>query len=251
MKMRILILLFTTSSILAFPPGKLILQNIDDNYKLTGDIKARVTITQQKSGQGTRTVETSFSRRDRDDAFLITITGPESDKGNGYLRIGDNLWIYRRNTRTFQHISRSESIAGTDARGDDFEYRKISEQYQILLDSSGTEKVGLDTLGTIPVYRIELLAKVNDVDFPRKTLWVRTDNFLILKDRSYSRSGTPLQTAFYLKYVKTSGSSIPVKQMYIDEFEKGNKSIVEISEIDTRVLDDFIFTKAYLENLNR
>jgi hypothetical protein len=44
---------------------------------------------------------------------------------------------------------------------------------------------------------------------------------------------------------------VPVKQMFIDEFEKGNKTIVEISGIQTDKLSDDIFTKAYLENLSK
>ena len=42
-----------------------------------------------------------------------------------------------------------------------------------------------------------------------------------------------------------------MKQLFIDEFEKGNKTIVEISDIVPGKLDDKIFTKAYLENLSK
>jgi hypothetical protein len=44
---------------------------------------------------------------------------------------------------------------------------------------------------------------------------------------------------------------VPVQQLFIDEFEKGNKTIVEISGIITEKLGDAIFTKAYLENLSK
>lgn len=74
---------------------------------------------------------------------------------------------------------------------------------------------------------------------------------LLLKDQSFSGSGTLLQTAFYLKYSNIDGSPVPVKQLFIDEFDKGNKSIVEISGISTEKLDDGLFTKAHLENLSK
>ena len=32
------------------------------------------------------------------------------------------------------------------------------------------------------VYRFEIRAKVNDVDYPRKVYWIRRDNGLILKE---------------------------------------------------------------------
>ena len=60
-----------------------------------------------------------------------------------------------------------------------------------------------------------------------------------------------MQTAYYLKFTEIKGALIPVKQMFVDEFEKGNKTVVEISDISIDDLDDQIFTKAYLENLSK
>ena len=91
---------------------------------MTTDIRAKVTLTQQKVNQGTKNIEMIYYRRDSDDSFLIVMSAPETDKGNGYLRVGDNFWMYRRNTRTFQHINRDESIGGTNAHAEDFEKEK-------------------------------------------------------------------------------------------------------------------------------
>jgi hypothetical protein len=35
-----------------------------------------------------------YYERDADGAFLIVMTAPEVEKGNGYLRLGDNMWMY-------------------------------------------------------------------------------------------------------------------------------------------------------------
>lgn len=228
-----------------------ILRFMENNYSMKSDIKANVVFTQQKVRQGAKRMEMVYYRRDSDDAFLIVMTGPESEKGNGYLRMGDNFWMYRRNTRTFQHINRDESIGGSDARGDDFENRKLTELYGPALDSAGAEKISEEMLGQIPVYRFEVKAKVNDIDYPKKIYWVRKDNFLLLKEQAFSLSGTHMQTAYYLNYATIDGRYVPVKQMFVDEFEKGNKTIVELSGISTGKLDDAIFTKAYLENLSK
>ena len=106
------------------------LEKIQDNINMTTDVKARVMFTEQKVDQGTKVIDSIYYRRDSDDSFLIVMVGPESEKGNGYLRSGDNFWMYRRNTRTFQHINRDENIGGTDARGGDFEKRKLPELYE-------------------------------------------------------------------------------------------------------------------------
>lgn len=228
------------------------LLNVYDNlYKQVTDIQSVVNLTQQKAGQGTKKLEMNYYRRDSDKSFLITMTGPEAEKGNGYLRVGDNFWMYRKNTRTFQHINRDESIGGSDAKGDDFEGRLLTEMYEAAKDSAGNEKITEEMLGKFPVWRFEVVAKVNDVDYPKKVYWIRKDKPVMLKETSSSSSGTLMQTVYYLAFTEIRGRLIPVKQLIIDEFEKGNKSIVEISGISTDKLSNDIFTKAYLENLSK
>lgn len=235
----------------ALPKGAEMLAKMEANTRLRSDMTATVSLTQQKTGQGIKTLGMLFYRRDSDKSFLIIMTAPESDKGNGYLRVGDNFWLYRRNTRAFQHINRDENIAGTDAQGDDFEDRKFTELYATQVDSGGREKISEEILGKVPVYRMLVKAKVHDVDYPSKTYWVRRDNFLILKEQSFSLSGTLMQTAYYLKYTVIKERYVPVEQIFIDEFEKGNKTKLNISRIVTDPISKDVFTKAYLENLSK
>ena len=118
-------------------------------------------------------------------------------------------------------------------------------------DAAGREAVVPDTLGKIPVYRMELKAKVHDVDYPRKTFWVRRDNFLLLKETSFTQSGTLMQTAYFLKYTPLEGRFVPVEQIFIDEFEKGNKTKLALADISLAPIASEVFTKAYLENLSK
>lgn len=235
----------------AAPSGAEILVKMEKNTSLTQDVTATVTLTQQKAGQGIKNFRMLFHRRDSDDSFLIVFQAPESEKGNGYLRVGENFWMYRRNTRTFQHVNRDENIGGTDAQGDDFEDRPVRELYAVSKDSSGTEKVTEEILGKVPVFRVEVSAKVNDVDYPRKIWWVRRDNFLVLKEASYALSGALMQTAYFLKYTPIQGRFVPVEQIFIDEFEKGNKTKVDLGNISLAPIPREVFTKAYLENLSK
>lgn len=223
-----------------------ILVKLDDLMEMKTDARAKVTITQQKSQQGTKVSDMVYYRRDKDDAFMIAIAAPESEKGNGYLKVGDNFWMYRKNTRTFQHINRDESIGGSDAKGDDFEKKKMTELYEGVKGTLTDEM-----LGKIAVYKFELKAKVTDVDYPKKVYWVEKDTFLPRKEQSYSASGTLMETAYYLKYAVVDGRYVATLMRFIDEFEKGNQTMVEISGISTAKLDDSIFTKAYLENLSK
>ena len=244
-------LALTSFSFAETPSISFILKKLEENMEITNDISSKVLLTQNKIEQGVKVFEMIYFRRDLDDSFLIVMTAPEAEKGNGYLRVGGNFWMYRRNTRTFQHINRDESIGGTDAKADDFEKRKITELYAGAADNKGKEIINEELLGKIPVYTLEVKAIVHDVDYPKKVYWVKKDDYLPLKEQSYSLSGTLMQTAYFLNYTQINGKYVPIKHIYIDEFEKGNKTIVEISNISTDKLDDKIFTKAYLENLSK
>lgn len=233
------------------PPVNDILKKVETLQKINSDAQAKVVLTEQKAGQGVKVINADYYRRDFDNSFLIIMTAPESEKGNGYLRKGDNFWMYRKNTRTFQHIGRSESIGGSDVRGGDFEQRSLTDLYAPDEDSTGAEIIREEMLGRIPVYRFEVKAKVSDVSYPRKVYWTRRDNNLPLKEESYTMSRVLMQTTYYLKYVEIKGRYVPVKQVYIDEFEKGNKTIAELSDISIDTLSSDLFTKAYLENLSK
>lgn len=244
----IAIMLFTSIVAHAAPKAGDIIRRIDYMMEQIGDLSVRVSLVQNKARQGVKSYESIYFRRDKTDEFLIVILAPDTEKGNGYLRVGENFWMYRQNTRTFQHISRDESIMGTDAKGGDFEKRKLAELYR---PQSGEGGVAEEMLGKKPVYKFTIVAQVNDVTYPRQIYWVQRDNFLPLKIESYSLSGTLMQTAYFPKWTVVDGKFIPIQHIYIDEFEKGNKTIVELSGISTEKLDPRIFTKAYLENLSR
>lgn len=244
-------LLVIPNLVLAAPKVNDILKELENIMELKSDGTAKVVITQQKAGEGTKKFESIYYRRDSDNSFLIIMTAPEVEKGNGYLKQGDNFWMYRRNTRTFQHINRDESIAGSDSKGQDFEYKKLTEMYKAATDASGNDKLTETKLGEIPVYQFEVTAKIEDVSYPKQVYWVQKDNYLPLKIQSYSLSGTLMQTAYFLKYTQLQGKYMWIKGMFIDEFEKGNKSLVEITNISLQKIGDHTFTKAYLENLSK
>jgi hypothetical protein len=181
------------------------------------------------------------------------MTDPTNEKGNGYLRVGENMWMYRRNARTFQKMSRYQPIAGTDMQASDFEKRKYTELYKPILDDNQQEILVEETLGKagIPVYRIEVNAIVKDIQFPRSVYWVNKETFLLMKAEEYSLSGTHMMTSYFTRYATIGDKYVPSKILVVDEFEKGNKTLVELSQIALENVDNEVFTKAYLENLSK
>ena len=244
-------LLMTFSVLADQPDGSKILKLLETNESLKDDVHATVSLTETRPGQGAKIMQCEYYRRDSDKSFVIALTAPETDRGNGYLRQGDHFWMYRQNTRTFQHITRDESIGGSDARGQDFESRPLTQMYAPSKDAKGAELLRADTIGGVPCWRLEVRAIVSDVDYPRKTFWVRQDNLFLAKDQSFSTSGTLMHTGYYTKYQPVAGRQIPMRQVHVDEVEKGNRTLVDLTDMKVGKLDAQIFTKAWLESRSK
>ncbi len=246
-----LVSLLIISELFALPKINSLLEEIDKVQKLSSDVTAKMRFIQERPVQGRRVIEMQYYRRDKDDAFLLIMLDPPVERGNGYLKVNDNFWLYRRNTRTFQHINRDENISGTDIKGGDLERRKTDELYQAELDDKGKEKIIETTLGKISVYKFSIVAKVEDVTYPRQTIYVKTSNKLILKTESYTKSGTLMLTQYFTKYAKVKDRYIVKQAINIDEFEKGNKTMWVIIDFSFDKINDDYFTKGYLENLSQ
>ena len=228
-----------------------ILEEMEKRQELGVDVTVKVKTTTQRVRQGTRLQQFIYYLRDSEDAYLFMGISPENNKGVGYLRVEGNNWYYRPNTRTFQHLSRSDRIAGTDMTVQDIEKRKFTEMYGPVTDENGNEIYTEEMLGKIPVYKFEVRAKVKDVNYRKLIYWVRRDNYLELKRDDYSLSDTLMYTNYTLKYTKIEDRYLPIKGMRVDQFEEGNKTIYEYSGISLEPIDDAVFTKAYLENLSK
>ncbi len=237
----------------ATPSVQDIIDYYDTNYQLRSDMTARARLTTKDPEQGTKVIDSVLYRRDKDDAFLIVLAAPETERGNGYLRVGDNMWLYKRATRTFTHIGRDEKIGGSNATAGDIETRKFKELYKPSTDANGKDIISEETLGTakIPVYRLEVIAQVNDVKYPKLVMWVTRDKYLELKRESYSLSGTLMETDLYTNYKEVEGRFVPLLQKYTDEVEKGRTTLLEIIGISFNKVDDYKFDKSYLESLSK
>src|SRR5271157_3237873 len=140
-------LLLSSAGLWASPSVQDIIDYYDTNYQLRSDMTARATLTTKDPEQGTKVIDSVLYRRDKDDAFLIVLADPETERGNGYLRVGDNMWLYKRATRTFTHIGRDEKIGGSNATAGDIETRKFKELYKPSTDSNGKDVLTEETLG--------------------------------------------------------------------------------------------------------
>lgn len=251
---KIILTLVTVLLITAFVPTMVsaaelnyekILKSIDNltSFKTT-DFSAVMTMVTEDPEKGVDKKVVQQFRRDKDDKFLMLIEEPDVQKGQGYLRINDNLWFYDPESRKFSHTSLKENFSNTDAKHSDFGRSSLAEDYNVTGQTEGK-------LGRYNVYILDLKGKTNEVTYPYVKLWITKKNYLVLKASDYSLTKRLLRTSYFPKYAKVGNNYTPSVMIFVDNLVKGKKTQVSIKNISIDKLPDSVFTKSYVERVNR
>jgi outer membrane lipoprotein-sorting protein len=208
------------------------------------DFSCIYTIVTEKPGQNNSVTEAMLFRRDRSDLFLLLIRKPDAQKGQGYLKEKDNTWFYDPESGKFEHSSLSENVTDSKARNTDFSQGTLASDYTV---SSWSEA----TLGNIPVYLLDLKAKTRDVAYDRMKIWVRKDVVVVMKSEEYGFSGNLMRTTGYFNHLRIGGKFIPSQILIVDEVNKGERTQVTLRNPSVNAIPDYVFTKSYLERVNK
>jgi outer membrane lipoprotein-sorting protein len=209
------------------------------------DLTTSFTLVQKKEGEADRILRVKTFRRDASDAYTIVFQYPDSEKGKGYLRKGDDLYFYLPSTREFVYRNRKDNIGSTDARTDLFGRQKTLEQYYATY-------AGTATISKWECDVIRLDAKQPDVSYPVQKWYVRNSVGLPVKAENYSASETLLATSYYIEYKDLGkGKWIFTKLLAVNNLEAGQKTYLTNDEVSTAAIPASTFTKAYLEEQSR
>ena len=209
------------------------------------DVTTTFTLVQKKEGETDRVLRVQTFRRDSADMFTIIFQYPDSEKGKGYLRRGDDLYFYLPSTREFVYKNRKDNIGSTDARTDLFGRQRVLQQYSA--SSAGTA-----TVSKWECTVIRLDAKVPDVSYSIQKWYVRKSDGLPVKVENFSVSETLLATFYFIEYKSLgNGRSIFTKLLAVNNLEKGQQTFLTNDNISSAPIQDYTFTKAYLEERSR
>ena len=230
---------------LPIPEANKILAELDDLGNFPGkDYSALFTIVSEKPGEKQSVTQVRIFRRDAKKQFTILIMLPEVNKGQGYLREEDNVWFYDPTSRKFSHSSVKENLQNSEAKNSDFTAGSMAEDYDV-------QKVTEGAVGKYPVWILDLKAKTNEVSYDRLLLYVRKDKTMTLKEEAYSVNGRLMRTTLFPKYITLEGKLLPSQILIVDEINKGEKSQITMAEQSVEKLPDKVFTKAFLEQVNK
>ncbi len=215
------------------------------------DLSAEIRVEQSSPGGGTSTTVAALFRRDRKGQYLILVLEPEIDKGKGYLKMDDSVWLYDPVGRRFTFSSAKERFEGTGASNSDFSGSTLAKDYRVA--ASKREK-----LGAYECDVLDLEARNDRVAYPKKRIWISTDG-LLRKYEDYSLSGKLMRTTAIPAYQKKGATQVPSTLVVLDHLKSKvvngktqyERTTVTLSKISLEKLPDIMFTKEYLEKVNR
>jgi negative regulator of sigma E activity len=227
----------------AAPDYHAILAKVDEQTNFKGDASAKVTIQSKKPGENDNIMQAQYFRRDKENKFMILILKPEVNKGQGYLKIEDNIIFYDPESRKFSKLTGSGNFQDSNAKNSDFQASSLAEDYDIV-------EAGQDKLQAKDAYVITLKAKKNDITYPKQKVWIEVSTNLLLKAEDYSLSDRLMRTSLYGKYVNIDGRFLATRMRFEDNLKKGEVTDLILENPSLAKLPDSVFTQAYLEKVN-
>lgn len=227
------------------PDWNFILSKVDNlNNFEDSDFSAEITVVSTKPGEENSAIVARYFRRDKDNMFTIIILKPDIQKGQGYLMVDDSIWYYDPDSRKFAFSSLKETFQDSNAQNSDFSNSSLRDDYTV-------EDYTDEKLGSLDVWAVTLKANKNTVAVPMRKLWIRKDYYLVMKEEHYSLSGRLIRTIAIPKYQSITGHYVPKMMLIIDNLKPGEKTQITFSKVSVSKLPDEVFTKGYLERINK
>lgn len=238
----IVVSLILFSSMISFPDGEEIIKKVDKNMTSKTEISDSKMIIRGK--RNSREVVSKGYSEGNTKSYTEYLS-PEREKGTKMLKLDDRLWIYSPETdRTIQlsgHMLR-QSVMGSDLSYEDMmETRKLYEMYNSTVISE-------EIIGGRKTWVLSLTAKVPDVSYEKRKMWIDQERYIPLQEELFAKSGQLLKKTVLSDVKKIGNRWYPMKINYKDMLKdgKGTDFILLNIKFD-EVLPDYIFSKASLK----
>lgn len=217
--------------------------DIKSNFE-NSDFSAMVNMISEDPETGISKREVAMFRRDSEDLFLMLTLAPVNKKGQGSLKLGDNIWRYDPESRKFTHHTREEKYEETSARNSDFTKSTLADDYEITGYKNGK-------LGKYDVWIVDLKALDDSVTYPYRTAYIDKNRELVLKMEEFSLSKRLVRSIYTPTFAKIGDKYVATKMVMVDELIEGKKTTMSVTDLSVGTLPDNVFTKSYLERVSR
>lgn len=241
-RILLLILLISCNLIFAeYPDAEFILQKIDNNM-----YSKQVVSTIQMIIHGNRIKKTLKlkSWSEGETRSFSEYLFPPKDAGTKMLKLDDNLWIYEPEAdRTIQisgHMLRQSMM------GSDLSYEDMMEENELNKLYTGIV-IGEENVNDHLCWILALTAKVNDVAYHSRKIWVDKEKYLALREERFAKSGKLLKTTEITEIFQVDGRWYPKQMIIKDALKKGKGTEIIFEQLQFDVeIPVVIFSKASL-----
>ncbi|HTY13402.1 MAG TPA: outer membrane lipoprotein-sorting protein [Candidatus Omnitrophota bacterium] len=190
------------------------------------------------------------------DTGYAEFLSPARDKGTRYLKIKENMWMYLPSVDKVIKISGAmlrQSMMGSDFSYEDaLESSKLLEKYTATLISTEALPVTFRTGDKVeiknrPCYVIDLTAKVKDVTYYRRVVYVEKEFFVPVKEGLFALSGKKLKEMTMGEIKRIGARHYPMYMTMRNLLRQNSKTEMYITKIEFDVaVDPKVFTEGNL-----
>jgi len=224
------------------PSAEEIMDKVDKNMAATNRVFESTMTIKGKRGDK---ILTSRSYTVGDKKSFTEYLSPAREQGTKMLKLENQLWIYSPSTdRTIQisgHMLR-QSVMGSDLSYEDMmDDRKLADIYN-------SKVIGTEVVDGRSTWLLELTAKVDDVAYAKRKIWIDIERFVPLKEELYAKGGQLLKQSTMSDVTQIGGRWFPMTVFYKDMLGQGEGTEFKITSIKfNQEIPEYIFTKAALK----
>jgi outer membrane lipoprotein-sorting protein len=221
--------------------GEEVINRVDANMTFaTARTEARMLI---HVGDEVREKEMLSYERGRDTAYAEFLSPPR-DKGVKYLKIKDNMWMYLPSVDKIIKIS--GAMLRQSMMGSDFSYEDALESSK-LLEKYSAEMVGEEVLEQKACYVVELTAKVKEVTYYRRKVWVDKALYIPVREELFAPSGKKLKVMTVGDVKRFGGRYYPMYMTMSNILRANSQTEMFVTKIEFDIpIPDRTFTQGNL-----
>jgi outer membrane lipoprotein-sorting protein len=168
---------------------------------------------------------------------LIVVKSPVREAGNKTLKIGNEMWMYLKNTETTIKIPPSMMLQSWN--GSDFTNDDLVRESNLNRDYS-QKIVGEEKIDNEICWKIGLTPKPDaPVVWGKLFYWVRKSDFLSARIEYYDEKNTLVRHMEFSNYSEFHDRKIPAKWTMVNDSKPGHETRIEILEMkfDIKISD--------------
>jgi len=216
--------------------GNEVLAKMDNQQEVItqGEILSVVTFKNENADGTTSTNKFGALARRKENKPNVTLLyylQPEYISGSILLSKdntdgGTDMWLYLPALGQVKKLSTSakqKSFAGSTLSREDIGSRTMGDEYNAEIVEETTVEVGEKS---IPAYKLSLTAKEGiDPDYPKRTVWVGQNNWLLLRSEEYDSAGQ-LMKEMMVKELTTFEGNTVTKELVTTDIDAGASTTV-------------------------